>query len=464
MSISSILNIAKNSLIASQTSLQVTAHNISNLTTEGYSKQVPLYEAQPAVKLGQAILGNGVFIKGILRQTDRCLERQLAEKKSELEEKRINQAYISRIEMIINDDASGLSKAITDFFNSWQELSLNPLSVTQREGVRISGKNLCGVIRGIYTGLIKLQHELNEKLMVEISEVNRITSEIADLNRRIFEGASGNTGFSDLMDKRQNLIRELSGKLKITYFEDDFGMITVLTKGGSLLVDGGRPYRLSGSETGDQGFFHVFWMGQEGDLVDITSSLSGGILEAIIYLRDSLLESIKDDVDELAKTIMSEVNTLHSSGYSLNGTTGIPFFKALERNFAQELDLASPIAEDLKNIAAFGLSQSGEQTNLPAVIASLVNKKILDGGRTNFLEYVASLNGKVGQLAKNARELFEFSESTYSIVEKQRESVSGVSLDEEIANLIRFQYAYQAAARLFSVADELFKSLIEAVR
>lgn len=464
MSISSILNIAKNALIASQTSLQITAHNISNVTTEGYSKQIPVYEPQPAVRLGNAVLGTGVFIKGVLRYVDSCLEKQLAEKRSELEESRIQEAFMARIENLINDENSNLSGAITEFFTSWQELSLNPYGITEREGVRISGENLARTVRNLCGNLRRIQLELNDRLRIEISEANRIIKEIADLNRRIFEGSSGGSGFSDLMDKRQNLLRELSGKLSITYFEDSFGMITVLTKGGSPLVDGGRFYELEMGEPNEVGLSGICWVSSSNTSTDITSSLGGGSLLGIIKLRDETLEGILSDVDLLAKSIIEEVNSLHLTGLSLHGKTNLPFFKVSGKDYAVDMDLSPDIKSDLRNIASIALSEDGEEINLASKISSLLSKKVLDEGRSSFVEYVANLNGKLGQLSRHSKEVLEFNESTYSIAERQRESVSGVSIDEEVTNLIRYQYAYQAAARLFTVADDLLRSIIEAVR
>lgn len=468
MSISSILNIAKNALLATQYSIQITANNIANINTPGYSRQVPVFEAEASFRIGGAILGSGVHIKNVIRHANRYLERQLSEKNTELSENTIYRTYFDRIENLINEDHSKLSYAVTQFFNSWHELSLDPLSVTAREIVKANGENLARIIRDLYNNLFQIQIELDEKLKVEIEDINRMTKEIAELNRRIFENSQGTQGDNNLMDKRQVLLRELSGKLKITYFEDDFGMFTVLTKGGRVLVDGGKSYSLSAIETGQWGFSGVAWVDPQKRQIDITGTLEGGGLHAIIKMRDEALQKIISDLDFFAKTLIREVNNLHVGGYTLAGTTGIPFFKDLTEYFAKDIDLSEEVKSNSKNIAA---SEEVSALGVPvgnAVaynIASLIDKRLdFETERSTFTDFLSALNSRLGQLARNANELEEFSRETYTMIEKQRESISGVSIDEEIANLIRFQYAYQAASRLFSAADELFRSIIEAVR
>lgn len=473
MSISSILNIAKNALLATQYSIQITANNISNINTEGYSRQAPVLEPESAVRIGNAILGNGVYIKGVVRYTDKYLERQLSEKNTELSENRVYHTYYERIEAVLNEENSKLSESIMEFFNNWHELSLNPYSVSVREGIKASAQNMCQVIRNLYNSLFQIQIELDEKLRVEIEDVNRITEEIADLNRRIFESSSGTMGDNDLMDKRQMLIRELSGKIKITYFEDNFGMITILTKSGNLLVDGGRSYNLSPIERGTQGFSGVGWQDTIGNLTDITDLLEGGELKALIKMREGVIDQFLGDLNALAETIITEVNTLHKAGYTLDGENEIPFFKEIQAYFAKDIDLSDEVKLSVRNIAASEDIVGGNPigggvalgiTSLANKKVDFVNEKTGELSKSTISEFISSINSRIGQLTRNASQIKEFSEATYSIMEKQRESVSGVSIDEEIANLIRYQYAYQAASRLFNIADELFKSLIEAVR
>ncbi len=466
MSISSILNIAKNALFAAQCSIQVTANNISNLNTAGYSRQVAVLEPQSSVKIGGAILGNGVYVSGVMRYTDKYIERQLSEKNTELEENRVYRKYSERIEALISEENSKLSEVVNDFFNLWHELSLNPYSVSSREAVRSSASRLCSVIKNLYNSLFNLQVELDEKLSFSIENVNRLLAEIADLNRRIFQGSSKTSGDNALMDKRQMLLRELSGEMDISYFENDFGMITVLTRNGTLLVDGGTSYKLERIDAGNKGFSRVAWKDQLNNLVDITSTIGGGRLKATIHLRDNVIESLLSELDELAKGLVQTVNALHAEGYNLYGRDGIPFFEEITQYFAKDIDLSSQVRSDVKNIAASEEvdGQSPLGGDIARRMANLLNEKIYHGGKATVVEFISSINNKIGQLAKDWTEKAEFSEATYLIMEKQRESVSGVSLDEEISNLIRYGYAYQAAARLFTIADELFKSLIDAVR
>jgi len=475
MSISAILNIAKNALLASQVSIQVTSHNISNVNTDGYSRQEVIFDEQPAVRIGNALIGNGVFASGVMRHYDRYLEKELSKKNTELYENKVYAEYFQRIEAILNEDNTKLTSSITEFFNNWQELSLDPQSLAIREGIKSSAQNLCRIIRDMYNGLTQLQIELNSKVKNEVDNINRITAAIVDLNKKIFEGSSQTSESNDYLDKRQTLINELAAKMNITYFEDKYGMVTILTKDGKLLVDGGNGWELDLLNDSDTGFYRIGWKNSSDNLTDITDSITSGSLRGFMAMRDEEIVRFIDDLDTLAQVLIEEVNTIHKDGYTLNHVQQVPdepdnilFFKELTGYYAKDIDISDEIKSDIKNIAAS--EEVNDLTGKPVgngvalKISGLMDEGLFYDGTATFVNYTSSITNKIGQLTKGALSVAQYSEDTMVVMEKQRESVSGVSLDEEMANLIKFQYAYQAAARLFVVADDLFKSLLEAVR
>jgi len=471
MSISAILNIAKNALLANQVGVQVTSHNISNVNTEGYSRQEVVFDEQLSVRIGNALVGNGVFASGVIRHYDQYLERELSKKNSEFYENKTYSEYLQRIESILNEDNTKLTSTITEFFNNWQELSLDPESLAVREGIKTSAQNLCRVIRDIYNSLTQLQTELNSKVKSELDEINRITSTIVDLNKRIFEGSSQTGEANDYLDERQKLLKELAGKLDINYFEDKYGMVTVLTKDGKLLVDGGNSWELGVLNDTDTGFYRVGLKNSSGNLTDITDGITGGSLKGLIGMRDEEVVSFMNDLDTLARVLIEKVNEIHETGYILNhdplitDPDGIPFFKELTGYYAKDIDLSDEVKADIRNIAASEELISGEPAGngIALKISALMDENLFYDGTTTLTNYTSSITERIGELTKGAVAIAQYSEDTMAVMEKQRESVSGVSLDEEMANLIKFQYAYQAAARFFAVADELFKSILEAV-
>jgi flagellar hook-associated protein 1 FlgK len=261
-------------------------------------------------------------------------------------------------------------------------------------------------------------------------------------------------------------LKELSGKINITSFEDQVGALTVMSGSGKTLVERNTSWKLTTQKDPTTGFKDVAWEDGSGNLTDITDGISGGKIKALIDIRDKYLENgfIKD-LDELAKTIITEVNTDHTEGYNQNGTTGIAFFKEIGGNFARDMDLSSDVKNDVSNIAAASAPEETTGNDIALQIASLIDQSLtINGQTTRMTTYVSTMMSNVGELTRNAQELSEQHQSAMTIMEKQREGVSGVSIDEEMTNLIKFQYAYQAAARLITVADEMFQDLLGVIK
>jgi len=462
MSVSSILNIAKNAVYAFQTSLQVTGHNVANVSTKGYSKkEAVLTEATP-IPTSIGLLGDGVRVKGIIRYYDKYLEDMIAGKRTSLEEARVKQTYLSRIESLINEDSSGLSQALTDFFNSFHEMSLDPLSLAARTQVLLKGESLAGKIRYLYENLKDLQAEIDRNVGLEVEDATRILKSIAELNVKIFEGGLSGSEAGDYMDQRTELLKELSGKLKVQAFEDSEGRLTILTEKGRVLVDGGTYLPLVTVMDSETGYSKVGWKDLTGTVVDVTSEISKGKIKAFLELRDSALPDFVADLDLFGQGLVESVNAIHKSGYNMNGGTDVLFFVQPAGGYAKQIDVEACIKGDVRNIAHTSDPEEEGGNDICLSLANLGTSTIPALG-SSFVDYLANLSSKIGGTLRAAKDTFTFEEETMGILEKQRESVSGVSIDEEMANLIKFQYAYQAAARLFTVADELLKSLLEAV-
>jgi flagellar hook-associated protein 1 FlgK len=307
--------------------------------------------------------------------------------------------------------------------------------------------------------------ELNQELEREVQDANRIISSIADLNEKVYEGGIGSGETNDFLDQRAVLFKELSGKLDLVSIQDSYGRLTVLTAKGKVLVDGGRSWNLGTVQDEATGFKRVAWVDAAGNASDISGDIEGGKLKALMDMRDGELRNVFiKNMDDLAESVIKEVNAVHKGGVNLNGTTDIPFFEEIDTGYAKGIALSSSIKRDVKNIASTSSSVNSTDNDIAMGIASLGETNVTVGGsQTTFTNYVSSLMTNIGQMAANAKDRSQYDQDTMEVMEKQRESLSGVSLDEEMADLIKFQYAYQAAARLFTVADELFKTLLQAV-
>jgi len=467
MSIASILDIAKNAMYAHQTSIHVTSNNIANVNTRGYARQEAILEEGPSVLTDLGRMGTGVTVAGFRRYYDRFLEATIAQRNTDLEEQKTMSAYLERIETIVNEDNSQLATRITEFFNGWQELSNDPLNLVKRTNVVTKAKGLSQTISNMYNELNAMRLEVDSNIEKEISEINGLTSSIADLNRLIYENGGGNGETLDYETKRTQLIKELSGKLNIVTFTDEDGGVSILTGTGQPLVSRATSWNLEAIEDPTTGLHDIGWMDASGSVVNITTGITGGTLKGLVDTRDEYLgNGFMKDLNELARTLITDVNTIHESGYNMNGTTGFSFFEEVTSGcYARDIDLSSEITADVRYIAAASSSSDTSGNEAALDIASLLDENLtINGQTTTFTNYVSSMMSNIGELTRNSKNLCESQQYAMNAIENQRESVSGVSIDEEMSNLVKFQTAYQASARLVTVADELFQTFFEAFK
>ena len=467
MSIASILNIARSAMFAQQASIQISSNNIANVNTKGYCRLDPDLREAPLIPTDYGLLGNGVEIAGFIRYFDKFLETSIAQRNTDLQEQKTSVTYFERIESILNEDSSRLATNVTEFFNSWQELSADPSNLARRTSLVAKGENLARTIRNIYSELNGLQRELDQQVQGEVDEINRLTASIADLNQKIIELGSASQGeASDYLNQRAELLKELSGKMKVVSFEDQAGGLTVLTENGRTLVDRTSSWKLRTQQDPASGFRNIAWDDGAGNLSDMTGAISSGRLKALLDMRDQHLGSgFIADINNLAQTIITEVNSRHMEGYGLNGSTNVAFFTQTTSDFARDMNLSIEVKTDVQYIAAASSLGDFSGNDNALRIASLIDADLMIGGQsTRFSTYISTVMSNIGDLTKNAQDLSDHQESAMSVMEQQRESRSGVSIDEELTKLMKYQYAYQAAARLISVADEMFQEILQVGR
>ena len=276
---------------------------------------------------------------------DKYLEASVAKENNALEEQKTYAQYFRRIESILDENNSNLTANISAFFNTWQDLSADPLSVTSRSNVATSGVNLSTGIRNVYGELQDLQTETDNNLSKEVEIINGMIHAIATLNSQIYAAGESGGENSSLVNQRGQVIRELSAKLDIQYFADRDGGMTVMTSGGKPLVDRETVYELSAERSLVNNFYNITWQGNSFVSVDISDTIRSGVLKGLMDLRDNQIAGFMGSIDDLAQSIMTEVNAVHSTGYNMNGTTNINFFTNLSSNFATAMD----ISDEIKN-------------------------------------------------------------------------------------------------------------------
>jgi flagellar hook-associated protein 1 FlgK len=578
-----VLDIATSALNAQQQSINVTAHNIANVNTEGYSRQSPVLESkQPMVSNG-LIMGRGVDVDQVAQSGDRFIENRLMQEKSNLSSASEMEKYMQVLEGYFNENSdTGLSTMLANFWNSWYDISNNPSGTAERNSLYEYSSLLTEQFNALGSDLTQVESDLTNSVSSGIETINKITQEIAQLNNQIVGMEADNTA-NDLRDKRNALVSELNGYLDVKTFDQSNGSLTLVSAKGCTLVQGSSNYELEmGGTNGDR----VIWQDSGGRDVDITDYISNGKLGGWLDMRDEVVSKYQLDLDALAKEFIWSVNQQHSQGVGLGGfssvtgrsvvsnnseelgtiDSGLAYYDKIsdgsfnlwvyDSNGAVVGGAANPItidadvggttltdlrdeintapnitasittdgklkivadsgytfafSDDTSNVlAALGVNSfftgsssgnigindtiglnknniaaaridsdgtmaSGNNANALAV-TDLQNSSLsisqwtcdringnTEGSTTATIEnYYHSMVGSIGIASASVSRDKSFSQTMVNKISNLRESISGVSLDEELTNLIKYQHAYAAATKLISTSDEMLSTLLE---
>ncbi|RPH51321.1 MAG: flagellar hook-associated protein FlgK, partial [Desulfobacteraceae bacterium] len=309
-----VFDIAKDALSAQRYGLDVTAHNIANVNTQGYSRQNPVYEAKLPGVYGGLLLGRGVDTSTVMRTSDQFVENRLMQQQSGLLSSKEMESSVKILEGIFNENSqTSISDLMSGFWNLWQDIANNPSGSSERSALYEYSVQLSEQLNLLDTEMTQLDIDLTNSISSGISKINQITSEISEINGQI-PGMEAGSIANDLRDKRNDLLTELSGYIDTKSFEQENGSITIVTARGCVLVSGNSSYDLTlGGVNGNR----VEWQGSDGNNRDITGYIGDGKLGGWLDMRDEILAKYRLDLDAFAKEFAWSVNSQHSQGTGL---------------------------------------------------------------------------------------------------------------------------------------------------
>jgi len=541
--------IATSGLFVSQRAMSVTAHNIANANTEGFSRQrLDMTASRPEMLPGtQGTLGTGVDSNAVKQIRDEFLDFKLRGETTLSGEWSQKQGVLQDIEAVLNEPSdSGISTVVDQFYSALQELSKNPESLTTRALVRQRGIAFAKTMNQMSTSLQKMQSDLDFELESVTSEINGYAQQIAILNRTIYAQEIDGTKANDIRDQRNTLLDKLSELTSINYYEDDKGRFYV-TVAGNPIVAHYEYDQIKLTERTDANKLNPDDALKLNDLSwesGSTFSGKGGKLQGLIDMRDNISGSDKgipyyiDKLNEFTDTLASELNRIHSTGYGLKGLTSIGFFtvngqstaefeqalkttglnggpgldvtsdvnagtsaslteeenqkiilqnigKILDNNpayanksikyistgqylltdriRATDITISDDVDSDLSNIAASktlaGLPGNG--ANALTLAASRSNVYLYKWGSPD--DFVKSLISNLAVDTQEAIRATSNQETLIGQVENKRQSIMGVSMDEEMSEMLKFQHSYNASARMITTIDGMLDTLINRV-
>ena len=454
------LSIAVRSLLAQQSALDTTANNLSNVNTPGYSRQLAILTKSSPMVTGQVSIGNGVDCEGTHSIRDIILELLIDE---EIQQQNRLKSYVNSMNQVQSlfdeTEGVGLSDAINRFFYSFQELSANPTHVPVRQVVISAGQNLASAFHQIGLRLRTIQERVDQEVRQTVEQINSDTAQLASLNQPVasLQGDSERAGRFE--QQRRSVLNRLSRLVGVVVTHSGDGSLTLTTSNGVLLVAEAHSFAPSAAADANTGFLHIFSRG-----ADVTSKFTGGQLAGLLEARDQGIRPTIYDIDNLACGIIPGVNTQNRKGRDLRGEQGSDFFQpvvqpAPGREAGAAENMAMAITDPIK-IAASSDGTQGDNGNALA-LANIRNQRVVNGETpaTFYLEIVR----RVDEAVSNATDEQEAVGLALRQMQNQRSALPGVSLDEEAANLIRYQRAYEAAAEVVAAINDLTSEVIQTI-
>ena len=453
-SLSGILSIALGAMNAEQGALSVTANNIANVNTPGYARQIPIFEENPALLQGPLTFGTGVSLARIESIRDSVLEIRIHQESQDSGRLDAFLNAMNQIQALFNEPAgAGLSGPLTNFFNAWQQLASDPANLSLRQNLLTAAQNLASAFRQTVTALDTEQHNLDLGVQQSVATINRLTAEIASLNGQIHALTGAGQDASSLVAQREALLNQLSALVDVQFIDSGNGGLTLTTAGGAPLVIGNQSFALDTATDPSTGLTHIFSQGS-----DITAQIRSGQIAGLLAVRDDQIPALLGQLDTLAAGVAGAVNAQHQAGYDLNGNPGGNFFTPPPPGGAGAAASFSVAVSDPALIAASADGTPGNNGNANA-IAALATSAIVAGQSP--ATFYAGLVFQVGNTVANASAQKDATDLVLQQLNTQRGALSGVSLDEEAASLLRFEQAYNAAARVATTIADLTTTALQ---
>jgi flagellar hook-associated protein 1 FlgK len=502
------LEISRRGMAAQQTALYVTGQNVSNASTPGYTRQTVNFQETdpfPAVgtnaSTGAGQMGTGVEAGSIQRVRDSFLDTQYRTENNQLGYWQAKSGALSQMESIMNEPSdSGLSNAMDQFWQSLQDLSASPTDSGALAVVQQRGASLADTFNYLSNSLSSIQGDQQTQINTTVDQVNTDLKQLSTLNLQISKvEASGNLP-NDLYDQRDNLLDNLSSlmNIKVDYVNANAktnpnaqgaAVVSLVDDKGVAIAPllGESSYNAlkvnydGGSYAGSNPSVKTISIGNSN--FDFSTMNSSGKLSALIesygYEKDGqatgTYTNMQKQLDSLAYHFATAFNTQQQQGQSaavLNGkSTSVPPFFSDANNaaitsingFASRIQLSQDMQNSADNIATAAQGAPlGDATNVTA-LANVIKKGLpygTDGQKTDFQSYYQGVIGQMGVDSQNATQLTTNSTALQQTADQQRQSVSSVSMDEEMTNMIKYQQAYSASAKMITMQNDILNTII----
>ena len=452
-----LMGLTRSALDAEQKAIDVTSNNVANQNTAGYTRQVVQFSASDTVALN-GFEQNGSWVTATASsQRDRVLEQRLqqatstaAASGSRLTSLQAVEAQFGLSSSSANASSTALGSAMDGFFASLQSLTANPTDSATRSSVLTAASTLASAFNQAATGIADQVSTLNGQVENAAKQIDGLTSTIAQLNGQITALSPG-ADAGTLEDQRQVAIKQLANIIGVNQITTDHNGVTLTTSSGTVLVSGDQSAHVSTTMAGTTAELTI------GTPPSVESDVEGGAIGGMMQARDKDLPGMMQQLDQLAYVIGSAVNAQNQTGTTPTGTTGGAIF-SLPSTAGGAASLISVALTSPDGVATAGAGEGVNGTQNAAALANLATAKIAGGDTASdsFGNFIASLGGTVqAATTDNTAQSAALTQA-----QTQRDSFSAVNLDDEASQLTQYQRSYEAAAKVFSIINQMLADAI----
>jgi flagellar hook-associated protein 1 FlgK len=465
------LSMANRSLQTQRAGTEVAGHNLANVNTPGYSRQRVDIDTALAIPSEMGPQGTGADAVGIQQIRDALLDRQIVTETSVRGAYEAKQRALQLGQSVLGQQIDrqstgaegsaaasgiggqhGIAEEMSDLFNAFQGLSTDVRSTTERQAVIKSAQDLTTQFNQVSTRLANLRTTLNDALAGDVEQANLALSDIAKLNEQIVAVEIGAPArANDLRDARQKRIEDLAKLVNIRTTANPNGSVDISIDGVPMVIG---PILQDTLETYDAGGGQFLVRTVTGGA---TLNLTGGSMQGTMDARDNDLAALQTSLDTLAGALISEVNAVHAIGFGLGGTSGQAFFTGTN---AADIALNTNLVNDPSSIQAGGVAGAPGDNTVAVRLAQLADASQAALSNQTFQENYSQTVAALGQALNSTNTQLTNQELVENMLLRQRDSVSGVSLDEEMTDLIKFQRAFEASAKLIVTIDEMLQTVL----
>lgn len=469
-SIHKIMGMGTESLFNARTGVDITGNNIANAHTEGYSRQIVETETRTPQQYGRVVIGSGAEIQTIRRAHDSYIEKQLGQEMQNNGRFESLSSGLKSVEQIFSPElTSTIQERADEFINSLREFSNYPEELPVRVSLADSGAKLAESFNTTFQNVEQVQDNLSAEIKQNIAEINMQLEEVGRLNVEISAMSAGSKNPpNDLLDRRDKVIRSLAEKMDIKTYGDKQNKVILRGPGDTLLVEGAQAVSLDLRQAGDGGRVQpeVFVSDpKENSWININRKFERGKISGLLQARDVYAQRVRDQVNNFAREFAGEFNRIHGMGHGISSyaeSSGRSFFVGVEgaENPAEMIQVSQVVITEPEAIGGAMSPNSPGDNIIANEMVRFFQEKRFGEGRMSFSNVYEDIIGHLGTDVRQAVDEKQASDIVLAQIKENKEAVSGVSLDEEAQNMMKYQNAFNASSKLITTADDMMQTIL----